>query len=153
MAPPQFSVRSEYRGPNRKAFSSVGTEGCRAPGNLPRVFGMLNSERETFGGNIPSPTGAIRSPYPGWSSPEKEAALDGVQADAYSSGTVNWARFAPAREILPNFHDASHALVLSPLRGDHYSNNHNLDRYPKKEDNFQYVTEVTKSHFYLGFQE
>ena len=57
MPAPQFSVRSEYRAPNRRAFNMCGTEGCRSPGNIPRSFGMLNSELRTFGGteSVPSP--------------------------------------------------------------------------------------------------
>jgi hypothetical protein len=72
MAPPQFSVRAEYRGPHRSADNWVGTEGCRSPGNLPRVFGMLNSELAEFGT---------------------------MPADGCKSGTLEWSRFAPTNEF------------------------------------------------------
>ena len=53
MPSPNFAIRSEYRAPNRNAFNQVGTEGCRAPGNIPRSYGMLNSEINKYGQNIP----------------------------------------------------------------------------------------------------
>jgi hypothetical protein len=64
MAPwqPNFAIRSEYRAPNRNANNDCGTEGCRAPGNLPRIYGQLNSEISKLGTNIPSPTGKEREP-------------------------------------------------------------------------------------------
>jgi hypothetical protein len=37
MPSPNFYVRSEYRAPRRDAFNDCGTEGVRAPGNLPRI--------------------------------------------------------------------------------------------------------------------
>lgn len=52
MPSPNFAVRSEYRAPNRAAFNAVGTEGCRAPGNIPRQYGMLNAEIGKFGLNV-----------------------------------------------------------------------------------------------------
>ena len=129
MPSPMFSLRSEYRGPNRVANNMVGTEGCRAPGNIPRVYGMLNSERATFGNNIPSPLGSSRQPFAGFASPEKASAIVGVSASTYNSLNEEWSRFAPDFGSVPNFREATHAVGLSPLRGDHSTNNMNLDKY------------------------
>ena len=46
--PIEFSVRSAYRSPDRQAFNACGTEGSVRPGNIPRQYGMLNSEKEAL---------------------------------------------------------------------------------------------------------
>ena len=101
---PQFSYRSEYRSPSRSAFNACGTEGARAPGNIPRVYGMLNSEIAAGGTNIPSP-------------------------GAYKSLSTGWARMSAPGPLEPKFQVATHSVGLSPLRGTHYDNNANLDTY------------------------
>ena len=116
--PAGFHLRSEYRSPTRVAFNAVGTEGCRSPGNLPRTFGMLNVEKRQFGTTA-----------------------------AYSSDSKTWSRFAPAPQpVSPNFREASHAMALSPLRGDHLANNSNLDDYGG-ENNFRYLKESSVANF------
>ena len=43
--PIEFSCRAAYRSPDRNAFNACGTEGAKSPGNIPRVYGMLNAEK------------------------------------------------------------------------------------------------------------
>jgi hypothetical protein len=55
----------------------------------------------------------------------------------------------------PNFREASHALVLSPLRGNHLSNNSNLDRYAKEKysednNNYRYIPDDPDRRSRLG---
>ena len=79
---------------------------------------MLNSEVAKFGTNIPSPTGAPNSLDP---------------TGDYHSNQRPWSLFAEPAPIAPNFQVATHAVGLSPLRGSHYENNQNLDKYSNKE--------------------
>ena len=86
-------------------------------------------QRAPFGTNIPSPTGSERKVYAGFESPAKDKALVESPSQAeYSTTTSPWARWAaPPLDTSPNFRAASHSHALSPLRGDHYRNNANLD--------------------------
>jgi len=99
MPSPNFAVRSEYRAPNRAAFNAVGTEGCRAPGNIPRQYGMLNAEIGKFGLNIPYPDSHVfswkdRVPMHGWESPKKEQAIVASPSPpSYTSDNVGWLRY------------------------------------------------------------
>jgi len=139
MPSPMFSVRSEYRAPARDISTLVnacGTEGCRSPGNIPRAYGMLNAERSTFGSNIPSPPGSVRPLFHGYESPAKESALSTAEdaEGSYFAASIGWNRWAPfSVENKPN-HPAysTHSWGISPLRGNHYNNNQNLDNYDEK---------------------
>ena len=91
---------------------------------------FLLSQRGAFGENIPTPTGSeLKSPY-GFDSPEKQTALmESTPTAEYFTQVMSWTRWpAPPTETKPNYRQASHSHALSPLRGDHYSNNVNLDR-------------------------
>jgi len=94
----------------------TGTEGTRAPGNIPRVYGLMNPEAGKHGTKIPSPTGPARSPMDGWSSPAREIAAETTEQATYSTTSEDWSRNPTPVQIKPNFHGASHGLALSPLR-------------------------------------
>ena len=90
----QPSERTAYRAATRSAFNSVGTEGSRAPGNIPRTYGLLNSEIQPHGANIPTPTGKVRQPYDGWASPEKITALSAITDKSYyQESSTGWQRW------------------------------------------------------------
>lgn len=97
---------------------------------------MLNGERTTFGSNIPSPSGASRELFHGYESPTKEAAL--VEApdiiSSYFSNAIGWSRWASHPEAnQPNSPaHSTHSWGISPLRGNHFNNNQNLDNYDDK---------------------
>ena len=84
-------------------FNQVGSEGTRAPGNIPRAYGMLNSEVKRFGANLPDGDdqafGDTKSPprsqIHGWESPVKESALAQIAKPVHLYGNSNtkpWSR-------------------------------------------------------------
>ena len=107
MPHPNFMIRSEYRAPLRGANNACGTEGCRSPGNLPRVYGMLNSEIKAYGTNIPSPGGKTRepllsrmedrTPIEGWDTPLKSrAVMSHPMKGGYASLSTGWSPYPTA---------------------------------------------------------
>ena len=85
-------------------FNQVGSEGTRAPGNIPRAYGMLNSEVKRFGANLPDGDdqafGDMKSPprsqIHGWESPVKERALAQIAKPVHlygNSDTKPWSRY------------------------------------------------------------
>ena len=90
----------------------VGTEGTRSPGNIPRAFGMLNSEIKRFGANIPDGDdqafGDTKSPprehIHGWESPQKERALATISKPVHlygNSSTKSWYRLVEPGQSPP----------------------------------------------------
>lgn len=79
---------------------------------------------------------------PGWESPDKEWSnrlATSSRPNSYYSTQESWSSFAAVDKPVPNFREASHAVGLSPLRGNHYWNNNNLDDYKDNNTNFQYI--------------